>query len=213
MPNPKFKKGGPSPNPHGRPRSRIDGRKVLERTQEALKSMAEFVVDDDSDFSEPVQLLNAFARCPSIPDALRISAAAAAAPYLQPKLLPVPGPQYVYTPIAVPDFESVEQAESFLLDLLQRVGTAQLEIQSANEIFAKTREWIRSRRDGAELEIKQLNADASNAEQVIHIEGGLPTLPGTNIIMPEAHPSTAMPIESVPDILLSADKEPADPAE
>jgi hypothetical protein len=101
--------------------------------------MAEFVIEDDSDFSEPVQILNAFARCTEVPSSLRIAAAAAAAPYTQPKLLPIPAPQYVFTPIEVPDFESIDQAESFLLSLSQRVGAAELEVQSANcGIFCRT---------------------------------------------------------------------------
>jgi hypothetical protein len=168
--------------------------------------MAEFVVDNDSDFSEPVQLLNAFARCSSVPDALRISAASAAAPYTQPKLLPVPGPQYVYTPIQVPDFQSIEEAESFLLSLSQRVGVAELEVQSANEIFTRIREWINTRRQGTELELKRLAADATSGTQIIRIEGGLPELPGTNIIMPdlnfkpaiEASPADLTPPVSIP---------------
>jgi hypothetical protein len=207
--NPNWRKGV-SGNPWGRPRARIDGEKVQERERIALRTMAEFVIDNESDFSEPVQILNAFARCTDVPSSLRIAAAAAAAPYTQPKLLPIPAPQYVYSPIEVPDFESIDQAESFLLSLSQRVGAAELEVQSANEIFARIREWINLRRNGVELELKRLAADATNADQVIRIEGGLPDLPGTNIIMPaesveldtqaiEATP--AKDVDNSPDVL------------
>jgi hypothetical protein len=46
------------------------------------------------------------------------------------------------------------------------------------------RNWISAKHADQEFELKRLAADASNAEQVIRIEGGLPDLPGTSIIMP-----------------------------
>src|SRR6516164_5441010 len=95
--NPNWQKGV-SGNPNGRPRGRV-GAKVREHTERALKTMADFVIDHNSEFSEPSHILNAFANCTDVAPALRIAAAAAAAPYLQPKLLPVPGPQYVYDQI------------------------------------------------------------------------------------------------------------------
>jgi hypothetical protein len=63
-------------------------------------------------------------------------------------------------------------------------------------ISEHVRNWVNSRRHGIELEIKQLNADSANSTQVVRIEGGLPDLPGTNIIMPE--PNTSPVIESTP---------------
>jgi len=46
------------------------------------------------------------------------------------------------------------------------------------------RNWISTRHASEELEIKRLNADNTGSEQTLRIEGGLPDLPGTDIIMP-----------------------------
>src|SRR6201984_2914904 len=48
---------------------------------------------------------------------LRIAAAAALAPYCHPKLQATPTPRFIDNPIAVPDFERVSDAESFLARL------------------------------------------------------------------------------------------------
>jgi hypothetical protein len=120
----------------------------------------------------------------SLPMGLRCSIATAITPYHHPKLGLASTPRYVEVPIVVPDFQSVDEAESFLLTLSQRVGAGELAIDSANDVAAHVRGWIHSIRQGQELELKRLNADASTGEQVIRIEGGLPPLPGTSIIMP-----------------------------
>ena len=44
--------------------------------------------------------------------------------------------------------------------------------------------WIEAQYAREELAIKQINAGATDQEQTIRIEGGLPQLPGTNTIMP-----------------------------
>jgi hypothetical protein len=112
-----------------------------------------------------------------------------------------------------------------LLSLSQRVGTGNLEIQSATEISARVLQWIGSRRNTLELELKRLNADAANGDQVVRIEGGLPDLPGTQIIMPDFHAepeilpperptaSSLGPLTAIEDVIRSAATEPLDPAD
>jgi hypothetical protein len=60
-------------------------------------------------------------------------------------------------------------------------------------------------------EAKLLTAGEGNGDQVVRIEGGLPELPGTNIIMPELNPSPV--IESKAEILSPPNHEPVEPAE
>jgi hypothetical protein len=96
----------------------------------------------------------------------------------------VPAPVFIYTPIEVPEFANIEDAEAFLLKLSQREGIQELESQAVAAISTRVRDWIQSKRQGQELEIKKINAGHETGEQIIKIEGGLPTLPGTNITMP-----------------------------
>ena len=178
--NPNWKPGI-SGNPAGRPRT--DGHKVQRVRQEALVAMSEFVADKEP--RSAVQILQDFANDPKIPTSLRISAACAAAPYETPKLLAVPGPVFLYSKIAVPEFATIEEAELFLLNISQREAAGELETASVQTVSDRVRAWIASKRNGQELELKKLTAGHETGEQVIRIEGGLPQLPGTKVTMPQ----------------------------
>jgi hypothetical protein len=92
-------------------------------------------------------------------------------------------PRYVETPIEVPEFTTIEEAEAFLLTLSQRVGVGELSIDATNQVTAIIQAWISSKRQGQELDLK-IQAASATGDHVIRIEGGLPPLPGTNVIMP-----------------------------
>src|ERR1700730_313090 len=64
---------------------------------------------------------------------LQVQAAAALAPYCHPKLQATPTPRFV-DPIDVPDFTSVDIAESFLGKIAVLVARGQLDIQSGLEL-------------------------------------------------------------------------------
>jgi hypothetical protein len=68
--------------------------------------------------------------------------------------------------------------------------------------------WIASKHATLELEIKQLNA-SQDPNPVIRIEGGLPDLLGTNIIMPEL-PTDPEVIEAEPSAQTESIVEPAE---
>jgi hypothetical protein len=104
--------------------------------------------------------------------------------YYRPLLGIMEPAKYVQTPIEVPTFTDIEQAETFLLQLAQRVAAQEVDLDSVQSVSARVLDWIHSKRAGQELEIKRLNADVSDQPQVIRIEGGLPELPGTNVTMP-----------------------------
>src|SRR5262245_15389898 len=116
---------------------------------------------------------------------LRIAAAAALAPFCHPKMQATPTPRYVETPIDVPDFERVTDAECFLAKLPVLVARGLLDFHSAQELCAMTKLWIDSQNARQELELKAINQGASDTEQVIRIQGGLPELPGCNVMMPQ----------------------------
>jgi hypothetical protein len=106
-----------------------------------------------------------------------------------------PTPRYVETPIDVPDFERVSDAENFLARLPVLVARGELDFQSAQELCAMTKVWLDSQNTRTELDLKAVNAGATDTEQVIRVVGGLPELPGTNITMPvlDGKPATNGP--------------------
>jgi hypothetical protein len=97
-----------------------------------------------------------------------------------------PTPRYVETPIDVPDFERVSDAECFLAKLPVLVARGLLDFQSAQELCAMTKLWIDSQNTRTELDIKAINAGTTEHEQVIRVEGGLPVMPGLEgVVMPQ----------------------------
>lgn len=144
----------------------------------------------------------------SLPMGLRLSIANNLAPYCYARFAAAVSPRFIETPVEVPNFENIEQAEDFLAGLAQRFASAELGSQSALDLSTLVRNWISAKHADQEFELKRLNADATGAEQVIRIEGGLPALPGTNIIMPDQHPSTA--IEPPHVLEPTSDQEPVE---
>ena len=184
--NPNWTKGI-SGNPAGRPRTSREGKKVQERTKECLTAMAEFAVERqaEKEYRNSLELLLDFANDPKIQPSLRISAAAAAAPYEYAKKSSVPPPQYVEIPIDLPNFQSVQEAEFFLLNLSKRVAAGELDFLSTERVCSRVQNWINSVRHGQELELKRL-ASVDTGPQNITISGGLPTMPGLeNVVMPK----------------------------
>jgi hypothetical protein len=190
----------PAPrNPVGRPkgvtykvqRHMIDGTRgpgnpgkttvsAAEREQYALIAMADYATKGT--LKSGKQLLLEFANDESIPQALRISAAMAHAKY---------EPAYLPSEVQYPNLQTVEQAEAFKQELIQREGrkeldsdTASIALERVDNIIADNRADQVSTRADAELELKRLAADVSDQPQIIKISGGLPELPGTHITMP-----------------------------
>jgi hypothetical protein len=175
-------------------------RQVLEKIQElghqdALITLSEIQNDSTKD------------------DNVRVSAAGLLAPFLHPRLQGIPPPRFVPNPIDVPEFTSVEIAESFLAKITVLVARQELDFQSGLELAQMTTAWINAQNARTGLELKQISIDGGPSEQTIRIEGGLPTLPGCeNLIMPQLNGNNGYQllgadppaIESVP-----ADPDPA----
>jgi hypothetical protein len=96
----------------------------------------------------------------------------------------LPSRVFIETPIETPDFTSVEVAESFLAKIPVLVARGQLDFQSALELTSMTKTWIDTQYDKKGHDLKVINAQGGPLEQTIRIEGGLPSLPGTNVTMP-----------------------------
>ena len=114
---------------------------------------------------------------------LAIAASSALAPYMHSKMQSTPAPRFMEQTITVPNFTSIEEAETFLASLPMLLGSGQIDSQSALELSTLIKNWISAKFDHEELQMK-LAAHGGYAEQRITINGGLPPLPGTNITMP-----------------------------
>jgi hypothetical protein len=191
-------KPGQSGNRNGRPRYAYhwDGHKIVEEDKTEYNNYKSAIQRDEYrkvaeglNLDDPIEFQHKAMMDSTLPIGLRVAIAQNIAPYCHPRIGLLSMPRYVETPIEVPQLQSIEEPEAFLLTLSRRVGAGELDIDSASEIILHVQGWINSRRHGEELEIKRLNADASAAPPVIRIEGGMPELPGTNIIMPTQGPS------------------------
>jgi hypothetical protein len=113
---------------------------------------------------------------------LRIAAATALAPFCHPKMQATPTPRFVELQIDVPEFTNVSVAEDFLARILSLVARGHLDIQQGQELAALAKMYIDSQYARDELQFK-INPPETRDTQ-IHITGGLPALPGTQIDMP-----------------------------
>jgi hypothetical protein len=133
-----------------------------------------FELDPDSKHPESVQILLAFARSDKVQNSLRIVAAQAASKHEA---------QYLYSQVDIPNFQSIEEAESFLLHLSKQEANREIDSRTASTISSRIQTWISNKRADQELDLKRI-AQHGEPEQIIRVTGGLPPLPGTNVTMP-----------------------------
>jgi hypothetical protein len=194
MGNPFWTKGV-SGNSSGRPLG-AGGKNTPKHVANALETFAAwmsdqftFELDPNSRHPVSVQLLLAFAQSDKIPHALRIVAATAASKHEA---------QFLYTEVEIPDFETVGQAESFQRRISQLEGQRKIDSKTAATVIGRVQTWINNQRAGMELELQRLRADPGSGDQHLIITGGLPQLPGTDVIMPilNGHTIDSVAIES-----------------
>jgi hypothetical protein len=133
-----------------------------------------FQIIKDLGHRDALETLSYLQHNEQIEPGLRIAAAAALAPFCHPKMQATPTPRFIDNPIDVPHFERVSDAESFLAKLPVHVARGELDFQSAQELCAMTKVWIDSQNAHTELDLKAINEGATEHEQTIRIEGGLP---------------------------------------
>jgi hypothetical protein len=199
-------KPGQSGNMNGRPRtSSQEPGDVAERTvynhlkiekiqaQYRAMAMAQHLID-------PVLFQHQLLSDETIPKINRAIIAQGISNYYHPRLGVQAAPKYITTPIDIPDFASIEDAEDFLIKLAQREARQELDCDSVATASSRVLDWIHSKRQGQELEIKQAQSrkDDPTIPRKIIVEGGLPALPGTNVTMPQlnGHEDADLLIES-----------------
>jgi hypothetical protein len=93
----------------------------------------------------------------------------------------LPAPRFFPEQIEVPVFNTVQEAEAYLAHIPVLLGKGELDSQSALELSQLTKNWLDAIYARREYDLK-LQAQGGGDQQTIRIEGGLPQLPGTNVI-------------------------------
>jgi hypothetical protein len=165
-------KPGASLNPNGRP---VGSRNI--RTQEVLDKIKAL------GFQDPLVTL-AQLQANSNDEAIRATAANMLAPYLHSKnaTKPVqPDPVYFETE-KLPRPANIREACSNVALLSEMKATGQLDVVTADSLINDQRIILNAMVDEAKL--LAANPDPSQPQQIV-ITGGLPELPGTQVIMPQ----------------------------
>ncbi len=103
-------------------------------------------------------------------------------PYKYGKRGVIPVARFIPEQIEVPQFQAIQQTEDYLASIPVLLGRGELDSQTALELSTLTKNWLDSIYARQEYDLK-LQAQGGGSEQNIRIEGGLPPLPGTNVIM------------------------------
>lgn len=164
-------KPGESGNPNGRP----SGSRNI-RTQEVLDLIRA------AGHQDPLLTL-AELQAKSTDDGIRATAANMLAPYLHSKLAAKPQPPdpvYVEQAINLPRPKTIRQAYENIALLTEYKSQAKLDFVTADNLISDQKVILYALIDEAKLFVTQ----GGSPEQTIRIEGGLPELPGTQVIMP-----------------------------
>ena len=109
-----------------------------------------------------------------------------------PSLQSIPVPRFNPTPIDVPEFQTISDAERFLAKIAVLTARGELDFQSALELTTIAKTWIDAR-SSSEIEQRLLVIEQSldshqRMEGLIPLLAGCRRLPGTDVIMPGQEP-------------------------
>ena len=165
-------KPGQVTNPNGRPTGSRNNR--TKQTIEKIIALGH---------KDPLETLSELQHS-SDDEAIRATAANMLAPFLHSKnaTKPIPpDPVYIQEAISLPRPTSISQATNNIAHLSEMKSTGLLDFSTADSLIADQKVILNALID----EAKVLAAQGGSPNQSIRIEGGLPPLVGTNIIMPK----------------------------
>jgi hypothetical protein len=135
---------------------------------------------------------------------IRLQASIALAPYRHGKCGAIPPPRYIEQPLVLPfpNPTTLEEINANTSHLDQELAAGQLDLDFHGALLSGQRQHIET--------IKARGED-NLGEQVIRIEGGLPELPGTQIVMPELPTLNGHQILAPPESRILPDQDPDQP--
>jgi hypothetical protein len=127
---------------------------------------------------DPLEFSSQIVSDNSIPIETRLQAAALLAPYRHSKCGAMPPFRFILEPITLPHVHptSPQEVDANIAHIIQAFASGNLDLDFYNALLAGQREYIVSFKAREEID---------PANQDIHITGGLPSLPGCNITMPQ----------------------------
>ena len=134
---------------------------------------------------DPADILSAIASNENETKELRVQAANCLLPYKYGKHGSIIAPRYIEEPIDLPRPTTLEQANANIALISEMKAQGRIDLDFANSLIADNRMIADNIIAEEELKIKISNSPRLAPETTIRIEGGLPPLPGTDIIMPE----------------------------
>jgi hypothetical protein len=161
---------GVASNPAGRPKGSRN-----KRTQEILD-----LIQGRGD-KDPLDALSEIVTTNQDPSIVA-QAANILAPYVHSKRGTLSAPRFLRDQIEVPQFTSITQAEDYLASILVLLGKGEIDSQTALELSTLTKNWLDAIYARQDYDLK-LQSQGGGSDQTIRIEGGLPPLPGTSVIM------------------------------
>ena len=135
---------------------------------------------------DPAEFLSSIVSDNNQSTEVRIAASGQLMPYYHSKLgaTPVPPPPvYVQEAVSLPAPSTIRQAYKNISRLSEMKAQGQLDFATADSLINDQRVILNALVDEAKL----IAAQGPTGDMTIHIEGGLPSLPGTNIAMPLAN--------------------------
>jgi len=135
---------------------------------------------------DPAEFLSSIVSDNTQSTEVRIAASGQLMPYYHSKLgaTPVPPPPvYVQEAVSLPAPSTIRQAYENISRLSEMKAQGQLDFATADSLINDQRVILNALVDEAKL----IAAQGPTGDMTIHIEGGLPSLPETNIAMPLAN--------------------------
>lgn len=181
---------GESGNPNGRP---IGARN--KRTKEIVQQII------SSGATDPLVRLSELVS--SEDEFIAATASNMLAPFMHSKLMATPTPRYIENSITLPHQHptSPQQVDANIAHIIQAFASGNLDLDFYNALLAGQREYIVSFKAREELP----------ANQDIHVTGGLPALPGTNITMPQLNGHTVLGLVAPNDPPITPPQDPDTP--
>jgi hypothetical protein len=123
------------------------------------------------------------------PAELKTTAANYLAPYLHSKYGTKIPPRYILEPVTLPHPEptSLEQTNTNINFISAGLASGTIDLDFGQFLITSQHTIANHLIAEEELKLKLAGSPLASKEQTIRIEGGLPPLPGTNVIMPEVN--------------------------